>query len=58
MAQCASCLRWGFRQGAPPTFHGRSQLEKYLGELKVDERGQCEQCQAVVSAADTSHGKS
>jgi arsenite methyltransferase len=39
MVQCAGCRRWGYRSGAPARFHGRSQLEKYIGELKVDAQG-------------------
>jgi hypothetical protein len=49
MVQCAGCRRRGYRSDAPARFHGRSQLEKYIGELKVDAKGLCDNCQAVLS---------
>jgi hypothetical protein len=49
MVQCVGCRRWGYRADAPARFHGRSQLEKYIGELKLDARGFCDNCQAVLS---------
>jgi hypothetical protein len=54
MVQCVACRRWGYRPDAPPKFHGRVQLEKYLGELKLDERGLCDQCQTASSSDVTS----
>jgi hypothetical protein len=44
MVQCIACNRWGYRHDAPPKFHGRAQLEKHIGEMKLDERGICDQC--------------
>jgi hypothetical protein len=44
MVQCVACKRWGYRPDAPPKFHGRAQLERHIGELKLDERGICYQC--------------
>jgi hypothetical protein len=36
--------RWGYRHDAPSKFFGRSQMEQYFEELKLDEDGLCEQC--------------
>ena len=44
MVQCVACNRWGYRPDAPPKFFGRAPLEKHIGEMKLDERGICEQC--------------
>jgi hypothetical protein len=47
MVQCVACKRWGYRPDAPPKFHGRAQLERHIGEMKLDERGICDQCSVV-----------
>jgi len=44
MVQCAACKRWGYRHDAPPKFFGRSHLVKHFEEMKLDERGLCDQC--------------
>jgi len=53
MAQCVGCLRWGYRDDAPPEFHGRTQLEKFIGKLNLDERGLCDQCRRAESVPDS-----
>jgi hypothetical protein len=44
MIQCAGCRRWGYRADAPPKFFGRSHMEKYFEELRLNPNGLCEQC--------------
>ncbi len=44
MVQCVACKRCGYRSDAPPKFHGRVQLERHIGEMKLDERGICDRC--------------
>ena len=44
MVQCATCKRWGYRQGAPSKFFGRDHLIKHFEEMKLDDRGVCDQC--------------
>jgi hypothetical protein len=50
MVQCASCKRWGFRKDAPPKFFGRALVEKHLEEMKLDDRGICDQCRGEEDA--------
>ena len=47
MVQCAVCKQWGYPHNAPPKFFGRAQLERHFEEMKLDERGVCDQCRAA-----------
>jgi hypothetical protein len=54
MVQGRGGLRWGYDSNAPARFHGRSQLEKYMGEGKLDDQGLCGHCPAVLPQQEPS----
>jgi hypothetical protein len=47
MVQCTVCKTWGYRQDAPAKFFGRADLQRHFEELKLDERGVCDQCRGA-----------
>jgi hypothetical protein len=49
---CSTCNRAGIAEDAPPRFHGRVQLDRHLGVLKLDPTGRCSEC----ASADESPG--
>jgi hypothetical protein len=53
MVQCAVCKTWGYRQDAPAKFFGRAHLRRHFEELKLDERGVCEQCRGAGAGPPT-----
>jgi hypothetical protein len=53
MLQCVGCRRWGYRHDAPPRFFGRAHLKKHFEELKLDDKGLCEQCSDALSKPES-----
>jgi hypothetical protein len=56
MVQCAVCKKWEYRDDASPRFFGRAHIERHFEEMKLDDRGVCEQCreaEATISAIGT-----